>query len=122
MKRNVFVWMAATALTLSLTSPVAAAGRWGGARNYMNVNNGAKNNVNVNGGIARNYVDKDGDGICDYFVDANKDGVCDHCTWTTGRGMGCGRFFVDEDGDGVCDNYPNRGMGMGRGRRGRLTF
>ncbi len=49
-----------------------------------------------------NFVDADGDGICDNgdthcsFVDADGDGVCDngdtHCS------------FVDADGDGICDN------------------
>ena len=48
-----------------------------------------------------NYVDADGDGVCDYF----------------GQG---GRYYVDADGDGVCDNY-NGGArgGAGRGRGGR---
>ena len=60
------------------------------------------------GTAARQYVDADGDGICDnwgecgawggrYYVDADGDGVCDH------RGEGCGRAFVDADGDGMCD-------------------
>lgn len=39
-----------------------------------------------------NYVDADGDGICDNYG-AN----------------GCGRNYVDADGDGVCDNYATRG-------------
>ena len=33
-----------------------------------------------------NYVDSDGDGVCDNF------------------GSGRGKYFVDSDGDGVCDN------------------
>ena len=54
------------------------------------------------------YVDANGDGVCDNigerpgFVDADGDGICDN---NCGRGSGCGGMeFVDEDGDGVCDN------------------
>ena len=56
------------------------------------------------------YVDDDGDGICDNLgtcpgsVDADGDGVCDNLG-DCGRGCGCGdKAFVDSDGDGVCDN------------------
>ena len=55
-----------------------------------------------------NYVDADGDGICDNrgmngrggrYVDADGDGICDN------RGTnGCGGKYVDADGDGICDN------------------
>ena len=74
--------------------------------------------------------DEDGNGLCDWcglgcgsgwrggghrgqnFVDADGDGVCDNLG--TGRGQGGqGQNFVDADGDGVCDRY-----GMGQGRRG----
>jgi hypothetical protein len=55
-------------------------------------------------GTASNFVDADGDGVCDDcqgtdigFVDADGDGVCDNC-------RGTGVDFVDADGDGVCDN------------------
>lgn len=57
-------------------------------------------------GSGGNYVDADGDGICDYagsvcsFADADGDGICDNLT--------------DTDGDGVCDNSA-RGHGRGRG-------
>ena len=79
-------------------------------------------------GRGRNYVDANGDGVCDnygtgrgqYFVDADGDGVCDNC------GTGCGQYFVDADGDGVCDNCTQQGLcprdgsgrqnGWGRGR------
>ena len=65
--------------------------------------------------IRGNYVDADGDGICDNrgtgggnYVDADGDGICDN------RGTGGGNY-VDADGDGICDN---RGAGGGawRGR------
>ncbi len=63
------------------------------------------------------YVDADGDGICDNIgtcprsVDADGDGVCDNlgdCGRGRGGCGGCGGCggteFVDSDGDGVCDN------------------
>lgn len=49
----------------------------------------------------RNYVDEDGDGVCDnYSADQNG------CANRRGRGnrSGCSKGYVDEDGDGVCDN------------------
>lgn len=56
-----------------------------------------------------NFVDEDGDGICD-----NRQ--------TGGQGLGLGKgnrdTFVDEDGDGVCDTYQSglrKGKGQGRG-------
>lgn len=45
------------------------------------------------------------------YIDANGDGVCDYCG-NTGCG-GHGRYYIDADGDGVCDNY-----GTGAGCRG----
>ena len=66
------------------------------------------------------YVDGNGDGICDNignctgFVDADDDGVCDNrgdCGHGRG-GCGCGGSgmnFVDSDGDGICDNIGTNG-------------
>lgn len=34
------------------------------------------------------FVDANGDGVCDNFVDANGDGVCDNCIKRGGRGRG----------------------------------
>lgn len=61
-----------------------------------------------------NFVDENGDGICDNFIDENGDGICDHCTGTGeksgsgnqyGKGKGQGGVnFLDEDGDGICDH------------------
>ena len=68
------------------------------------------------------FVDADGDGVCDNaglgrmwgqgaggaaFVDANGDGVCDN--------------WADADGDGINDNAPRPqdGTGMKHGRMGR---
>jgi hypothetical protein len=85
-----------------------------------------------------NFVDEDGDGVCDNmgkglrngkgkgFVDADGDGKCDNMG--TGRGLkrgqagdGTGSNFVDADGDGVCDNMgkgylKNRGAKNSAGR------
>ena len=61
-----------------------------------------------------NYVDDDGDGVCDNcgtacrhaacgnYVDDDGDGVCDNCG-TACRHAACGNY-VDDNGDGVCDN------------------
>ncbi|NJP04999.1 MAG: hypothetical protein HC837_04910 [Chloroflexaceae bacterium] len=48
------------------------------------------------------------------FVDADGDGVCDNA----GQNQGDGPNFVDADGDGVCDHAgqpPRDGSGQGRG-------
>ena len=49
-------------------------------------------------GGGRNYVDADGDGICD--------------------NAGNGRGYVDADGDGICDNAQYRETNHGCGFRG----
>lgn len=74
-----------------------------------------------------NFVDVDGDGVCDEFVDEDGDGVCDNAGQNamgegngymggrnaefdengprgTHQGSNGGAGFVDADGDGVCDN------------------
>lgn len=67
--------------------------------------------ANANNTRGRNFIDADGDGICDYcdtyceFVDADGDGICDN--YGSGKcrtGRGRGRNFIDADGDGICDN------------------
>lgn len=88
-KMRIVALSAAVVLTLGITTAFAAGGR--------------------------NYVDANGDGVCDnygtgrgaYYVDADGDGVCDN------RGANC--LYVDADGDGVCDNY---GTGLGGGHHG----
>ncbi len=50
-------------------------------------------------GNQANFVDANGDGVCDNFIDEDGDGICD-----TRANRGQGRF-VDADGDGVCDNF-----------------
>ncbi len=61
-------------------------------------------------GTASNFVDEDGDGICDNclgtgigFVDEDGDGVCDNC-------LEAGAGFIDADGDGICDNMGIDGL------------
>ena len=68
--------------------------------------------------IGNNYVDANGDGICDNHgtncgnhVDANGDGICDN------HGTNCGNY-VDTNGDGVCDNYGTNGSYGHHGGRG----
>lgn len=57
------------------------------------------------------WVDEDGDGICDNqgtrcqgqgFIDADGDGICDN------QNARCqGQSFTDANGDGICDNAGN---------------
>ena len=52
------------------------------------------NNTGDNGtyyycGEGCQFIDENGDGICDYY----------------GTGNYCGQYYVDENGDGICDNY-----------------
>ena len=68
-------------------------------------------NGNQGGGGGYNFVDEDGDGICDNYnnggrpgySDEDGDGICDNC-----NNGGC-PGYSDEDGDGICDNYNNGG-------------
>lgn len=54
------------------------------------------------------------------FVDADGDGVCDN--WGSGNqrlrtpGCGLGQGFIDADNDGVCDNWNGQGAGVQRGQ------
>ena len=93
---------------------------------------GAQGGTGAGGGA--NFVDANGDGVCDYygtgvgggganFVDADGNGVCDYydtnaAGYTDANGNGIndyyeagGAGFVDANGDGVCDLF-------GGGRRG----
>jgi len=79
-------------------------------------------------GLKVNFIDENGDGICDYFqngtrtnsrfgknianrnfVDADGNSVCDNYGTSQGRGLrngtGRGLNFIDQDGDGVCDLF-----------------
>ena len=107
--KKLLTGIAVTALLISMSSTtVLAAGR----------------------GCGRNFVDNDG--VCDYyntscqFVDNDGDGICDNCG---SNNCGNGAGYVDADGDGICDNYTantsqngsgsRRGHCGGRGRHGR---
>jgi hypothetical protein len=84
-----------------------------------------------------NYVDANGDGICDYaplggccsYADADGDGVCDHYSnygcYGHGQGTGQGGGFIDSNGDGVCDNYntfgPIGNAGSGNNNSGNVS-
>lgn len=103
-KRSILVVLLAAALTIGNAVPAAAAPCGRG-----------------NGRCGQNYVDADGDGICDNFVDVDGDGINDNCPgygngqgrgngqgYGNGQGCGngrCGQNYVDADGDGVCDNF-----------------
>ncbi|MBM6829356.1 hypothetical protein H9X85_06845 [Anaerotignum lactatifermentans] len=57
-----------------------------------------------------------GTGWCQY-VDENGDGVCDNCA---GKGLCTGNGwcqYVDENGDGVCDNCAGTGLRTGNGQQ-----
>ncbi len=86
-------------------------------------------------GQVANFIDENGDGICDLFqggrkgnrggrgaaamnktaaqganfVDADGDGVCDYNRSGAGmrNGQGQGPNFIDANGDGICDNFQN---------------
>ncbi len=68
---------------------------------------------NTRGG---NFVDADGDGICDNFKEGQGMGL------GKGQKNGKGVNFVDEDGDGVCDHYKDgqgkngKGLKQGKGK------
>ena len=58
----------------------------------------------------RNFVDADGDGVCDNWGSGNQR------LRTPGCGLSQGAGFVDADGDGVCDNWNGQGAGVQRGQ------
>lgn len=68
-------------------------------------------------GYGLNFADNNNDGICDHFADENADGICDNCIGLRGQGRGRrnGSNFVDENSDGICDHYAS-GERMCRGR------
>lgn len=67
-KRSVLVLLLAT-LTIGSTVPAAAA-PYGCGRN---------GGCGKNAGCGQNYMDNNGDGICDNFLDENGDGINDNC-------------------------------------------
>lgn len=64
-------------------------------------------------GNKQNYVDSNGDSICDNAAancacaDADNDSVCDNCGKYLSKNVSVdttGKNYADADGDGVCDN------------------
>ena len=79
----------------------------------------------------REFVDEDGDGVCDVCGEVPGESGFGRGMGMWGRGVDVEREFVDEDGDGVCDTCGvtpgegglSRGMGMwGRGVNGEREF
>lgn len=57
-----------------------------------------------------NFVDADGDGVCDNWGSGNQR------LRTPGCGLGQGQGFIDADNDGVCDNWNGQCAGVQRGQ------
>jgi hypothetical protein len=55
-----------------------------------------------------NFVDENGNGICDRFEQGRPAGSADH------RMGGHGQNFIDENGDGICDHAGAGGQNHGR--------
>ncbi len=115
MKKIITLGLTAAILISASATTAFAASTWKGT-NYANT---AGNAVSDYFGRYSNFVDADGDGICDNtglyigmgrgknggrFIDNDGDGVNDNI------GSGIGRYFTDSDGDGICDNI---GTGIG---------
>lgn len=85
---------------------VLAIGSWSYAQGKGNCQRAAASNS----GQGINYVDKDGDGICDNAgIRGAGNGRGQGHRFRSGKGPGNARQhgprYVDENGDGVCDNY-----------------
>jgi len=84
----------------------------------------ARTNDGTPQGRGMQFIDEDGNGICDRFEQGQAMGPRGHGKGMgkSHRGMRQGRNFIDENGDGVCDNRGSGGMrgkaghGQGRGR------
>lgn len=82
----------------------------------------ASNHYNLGGGMR--WRDQNRNGVNDYFerqwhegymhdyVDADGDGVCDHAQDGT-AGIWHGPGYIDENSDGVCDHWQEGGRGHG---------
>lgn len=109
------------------------------------VYSGQENNAAQAATTGKNYVDSDGDGVCDNYDGTNCNGtggagknqgnngaggngacvggtVCPNKNVTADTGTGqtatTGKNYVDSNGDGVCDNYDGancNGTGQGQG-------
>ena len=104
----------ALVLSVSSTTVFAAGGRHG--RRAANVDK--RNDCGYYNADCQ-FVDSDGDGLCDLcglganhagkscganYIDEDGDGICDLCGREAhSAGQGCGANYIDEDGDGLCD-------------------
>ena len=68
------------------------------------------------------FIDEDGDGVCDNWVDENDDGLNDNRLmdgsgnqYKHGNGQGFGKHYGTGDGMGNCENGPYYGNGYGPG-------
>ncbi len=136
LRRYVFVTLIAGLSFVLVATDAQAQSRRSQGKRTQNAYKGAyvvgsQSVVGRSAGTATNFVDNDGDGVCDYqgkggrrfmgskgnrgfgargngagrFVDKDGDGVCD---FSGTRGQG----FVDADGDGVCDLRGTNGRGF----------
>lgn len=67
-------------------------------------------------GPGMNFIDEDGNGICDRFEHGQN--MHQNMGRNMGRGMGHGQHFMDEDGDGICDYRSGSDMNGGGMHRG----
>jgi hypothetical protein len=70
--------------------------------------------------VGPNFVDANGDGICDYYQSGTRRGRMSAAGAGNGPGNGTGNRgvgpnFVDANGDGICDHFQS---GAGQGRLG----
>ena len=134
MKRKLIVALSVAALlvfTLAVTAMAAGPGPNAGAPAGLD-------GTGANANAVCNFVDEDGDGVCDNFVDEDGDGVCDQAPQarlnqqfggmrgrmaaqtqgtprsfgfdSAGRGQGFSNQWAPRDGSGLQD------APMGRGR------
>ena len=77
----------------------------------------ARQGTGTPNGSGINFVDEDGDGLCDQFVDEDGDGLCDNCDQLGAGQMGRrGGRNQDGTGDGPMRRGGGRQGGQGRNR------
>ncbi|NNJ12738.1 hypothetical protein EKD04_020645 [Chloroflexales bacterium ZM16-3] len=108
---NISLWLASAAGAAALAATLAFAPITSTSAQEIAPASDAALVMNGNG---QGRGDMTRDGTCDdaNFVDADGDGVCDNA------GTGAGDNYVDTDGDGVCDNM---GTGTGTGSQSRRS-
>lgn len=100
-----WIWMIGVlGLGLLLAVSMVYAGNGGGNDRWASPQ---KTGVNAGARSGVNFVDMNGDGICDHFQGSSRRRGLGR---GSGKGLGQmkagsrGRNYVDENGDGVCDN------------------